>query len=89
MQRDNAAGVTEEILAGARQEDLLRRALQQGLAGDLLELAHLRRDRRLRAGERGGGAGEGAQFRDGDEGTQQVDVDIAQCRHPVLPPPSS
>ena len=74
----DVAGIAEQHLAVGGQVERTALLAEQRPADEILEAAHLQRDRRLRAAERDAGLGEAAEIHDRDEGAEQVGLQVHQ-----------
>ena len=84
VQRQHAARVAEKPFARRSQGDVRLRAMKELDAQPHLEALDLHTDRRLRAVEHGGGAGEGAMVRHRDERFEQIEIEERQCHNGSL-----
>ena len=85
-QREDAAGVADQALAFARERHAPSLAKQQRRSREILELADLLADRRLRPVHPLAGTGEAPGIDDRDEGFQEIEIEhgAPRSRHSII-----
>ena len=81
VEPQDVARVAEQHLAFGRQLERAALLAEERPADQVLQPAHLQRDRRLGTAERVAGLGEAAEIDDRDEGAEQVGLEVDQRLH--------